>query len=920
MTPEQQRRALDLFDAWVDIPTEEQARRLAELEAAEPELARTLRSLLAADAATGSVLERPAAGYAAAELLQTQASEGGRIGDFELRSLLGRGGMGEVWLAERQQDGFTQRVALKLLRPGLDEADLVRRFVQERRMLAELNHPQIARFIDGGTFGGRPWYAMDYVPGVPLGQYLRERAPDLRARVALLAEVAEIVAHAQARLIVHRDLKPSNVLIDEHERPFLLDFGIAKWIGEAAANGGETASGVHAMSPAYAAPEQVLGQPISTATDVYSLGLMLYEAWTGELPHQRRMDSLAALVESVRQEQFELASQRLQRSGLGSAPDADELDMIVLMALRSEPERRYRGAAEFADDLRRWLGGLPVRAQSDTRTYRLRKFVARHRLAVGSASAVLLALIAGLALSLWQAGVAREQARLAEAARVQAETERGRAEREAEKSNRIAEFLASLLSAADPFERESTTVPTVTDLVARAAARVERDLAGQPELQAAILSELSSTAFNSNDIDTGVSHAERAGALLQPIAAPDPVVAASVARVRGEALIRGGKPDEAEAVLRQGLASLQPVMEAAAPSRNARLAAAHLYNGLGIALFIQTRQAEAAEALERNLALFSELYGAESPQAGLGAQNLATLYYSSSQLALAQDKMRLSLAIHRKHLAADDPRLAIVLGLKAQIDSDLGHTREAIASAREALAIAEKTHAADSIEVATPLSTLGEVYLMAGDFDAALPLLQRAVESARLHDRAQLEFSTARSLALLELYREQPHAALPWLEMARAAAQRRTGGKGVWPLTIAGMHWWARGLAGELEAARAGITELREPIIAISGAESVDEMVRRYYAGELAHRAGDHAGAIVELREALRIGAAVPEMAQSSFAHQSQIVLGASLLALAPEDAEGRRLIEAGIAGLNAKVMGWHPWVRRGRGLLPAAG
>jgi hypothetical protein len=205
---------------------------------------------------------------------------------------------------------------------------------------------------------------------------------------------------------------------------------------------------------------------------------------------------------------------------------------------------------------------------------------------------------------------------------------------------------------------------------------------------------------------------------------------------------------------------------------------------------------------------------------------------------------------------------------------------------------------------------------MAGQFDQARPPLQRAVELARTHDRAQLEFTTARSLALLELYRQQPRAALPWLEIASAAAQRRTGGKGVLPLTIAGMHWWARGLAGELDAARAGIAALREPIIAVSGAESVDELVRRHYAGELAHQAGDHAAAIAELREALRIGLAVPGLAQSSFAHQCQIILGASLLALSPGDAEGRQLIETGIAGLEAKDMGWHPWVDRSQALL----
>lgn len=200
-------------------------------------------------------------------------------------------------------------------------------------------------------------------------------------------------------------------------------------------------------------------------------------------------------------------------------------------------------------------------------------------------------------------------------------------------------------------------------------------------------------------------------------------------------------------------------------------------------------------------------------------------------------------------------------------------------------------------------------------------LLVRAREGDRaaidaLFSAVYAELNSARSLGLLEMYRKQPRAALPWLEMAGAAAQRRTGGKGVLPLTVKAMHWWARGLAGELDAARAGLAALREPITAITGAESIEELARRLYAGELAHEAGDHAGTIAELREALRIGDAVPRLAQSSFVHQCRIILGASLLAQSAGDAQARQLIEDGIAGLTARDMGWHPWVSRGQSLL----
>jgi serine/threonine-protein kinase len=413
------------------------------------------------------------------------------VGPFTLDRLLGRGGMGEVWLAARDEGGFRQEVALKLLKRGMDSEDLLRRFVQERRILAGLSHPSIARFIDGGVGDdGAPWYAMEYVDGVPVTDHARTKALDVRARVALVAEVAEAVAYAQNRLVVHRDLKPSNILVDAQGRTHLLDFGIAKLL-EAGADADATATGLRAMSPAYAAPEQILDEPISAATDVYALGVVLYELLTGALPHERASATLETLAERVRHEAPERPSHRLRKSEatttttLGADANtaqrfaramAGELDTIALTALRREPDRRYASAAAFADDLRRWLDGRPVAAQADTATYRMRKFVARHRLAVGSASAVLLALIAGFGTALWQASVAREQA--------------ARAEAQAQRAEAINEFMQSLFREQDPLARTTAAARTPGELVASGIERARRQFAESDPLRWELLDDL----------------------------------------------------------------------------------------------------------------------------------------------------------------------------------------------------------------------------------------------------------------------------------------------------------------------------------------------------------------------------------------------------------------------------------------------
>lgn len=290
---------------------------------------------------------------------------GEMAGPFTLRRLLGRGGMGEVWLAERQDADFKQRVAVKLIQSGGEQGELLRRFLIERRILSRLSHPNIARLVDGGrTSAGELYLAMEYVEGVPLDVYVRERGLKPRPRVELLLKVCEAVACAQDRLVVHRDLKPANILVDAAGEPRVLDFGIARLLSQDDSESTQVAD--RAFTPAYAAPEQLLGEPISAATDVYALGVILFQLLTGQLPKPKRGGSLVKppCLERPSREVSQLTPAEVEnRYGAALSPAAlsrqlaGDLDWIVVTATQADPAQRYRNAAELAEELRRWLSG-----------------------------------------------------------------------------------------------------------------------------------------------------------------------------------------------------------------------------------------------------------------------------------------------------------------------------------------------------------------------------------------------------------------------------------------------------------------------------------------------------------------------------------------------------------------------------------
>lgn len=457
-----------LLDAALDLPAADRAAYLKQVGEGDPELGAALQQLI--QGADGEGILDGGAGAEFDRLLAKLAipgsSIGKRIGPYEIVGEAGHGGMGVVYLAERADQQYTGRVALKLLRPGFDDPSWVQRFLRERQVLATLEHRGIARLFDGGTDDGCPWFAMEYVDGVPIDVYCRSRALSIVQRVELFLQVCSAVAYAHRRLVIHRDLKPSNVLVDTEGSARLLDFGIAKVVQDREEGDETTRTGVTMLTPDYASPEQLRGGIVGTATDVYSLGAMLYELLAGARPFAARGRARHEVERAVAEEDPAAPSEVVRRAG-NSHPDAPllpwrrlrgDLDTIILKALHKEPERRYSTVDALAADLRRYLEGAPVVARRDTWRYRSGKFVRRHRAGVltTAAGVVLLAAFA-----------------------MQTRLQLSRTETQRRVADQVTEFLASILMEANPSlgGREETTIREVLD---RASDRLGKSLKTEP--------------------------------------------------------------------------------------------------------------------------------------------------------------------------------------------------------------------------------------------------------------------------------------------------------------------------------------------------------------------------------------------------------------------------------------------------------
>ncbi len=706
ISPNRWSQISSLFDEFVELDADQRSQRLSELAVTDFELADEVRALLKADEDVSGVLDGDAA--AAIPGVLNRNSDGmpadGLAGPYRLLRLLGEGGMGVVWLAERTDGAYEQQVAVKVLKRGMDTHAILRRFLQERRILARLNHPNIVRLVDGGmTSDGRPFYVMDYVDGEAITIFASQHALDVRARTALLAVVADAVAYAHTQLIVHRDLKPSNVLVDTQGSPRVLDFGIAKLI-EHSGEQTMTGTGMRVLSPAYAAPEQILGEAIGTATDVYTLGLMLCELLTGQLPRQRRGMTSAQLALDASQEVVERASTlaakldaKQVREAYGEHGDArqlarslsGDLDLIIATALQREPARRYATAAAFADDLRRWLEGRPIAARADSAPYRFNRFVRRHRIGVAATTLVLLALIAGLGAALWQADKARHQAHVAEQQAHRADQQAQRADKEAvsardsaERSRRVTKFLISIFTQEDPLRHTEGGATTLAESFDATLKRIDTEFADDPALQGELLDDFGEITTTQGDFKQSQALLERALALAeQTHAADDPAIAETLVNLGVLAAYRGDMP------------AAKPYLQ------------------------------RAVEILEPHAREVPSDYAA-------ALTSFAQVMSHEGNLPESSRMHRRALEIQREANVAPDLMIPALSNL-ASTEVSLGNYAEAESLANEALGIAERVFGKDSANVIPPLWTLETVADQRGDLELERRLVERRLAVAR---------------------------------------------------------------------------------------------------------------------------------------------------------------------------------------------
>ena len=489
MEAERWQRIDDLLQGALDCAPDRRGAFLENACGQDAALRSEVESLLEAYSRAGSLTAGPAFEDGLRVLTQDQPEAatdsmlGRRIGPYQIIRLIGSGGMGAVYLAARVDGAFQKEVAVKVIRRGLDTDRIIRRFSSECQMLASLDHPNITRVLDAGTTDdGLPYFVMEKMEGQPIDRFCQAVGLDLNGRLRLFRTVCEAVQCAHRNLIVHCDIKPGNVLVTAEGVPKLLDFGIARLLrppADDATRDGATAA-LYLMTPEYASPEQVRGEPVTTVSDVYSLGILLYQLLTGELPNRLLRRTPAEIERSICEQEPARPSLVAPRA-IGRCLRGD-LDNIVLMAIRKDPRQRYGSVEQVSEDIRRYLEGLPVIARPETRGYRAAKFVRRHKASVAAAILIFFLLAGGITATLWQAAVARH--------------ERDAARLEQAKAARINAFLQemvgySAVTAGGP--NHTSRDATVAEMLDDAAQRVETELADQPQVKAGMLATIGST-------------------------------------------------------------------------------------------------------------------------------------------------------------------------------------------------------------------------------------------------------------------------------------------------------------------------------------------------------------------------------------------------------------------------------------------
>jgi len=750
MTPERWAVVKSVFDEVCNHSAENRATVLDRLCQGDIDMRREVMQLLDADRRAASFLESPALlipSDADPQRSELPSLAGGRVGPYQVVREIGRGGMGTVYVAERDDAEFDQRVALKVVREVGSER-VLKWFRYERQILASLEHPNIARLLDGGTTDEKiPYLVMEYVEGIPIDQYCAERTLSVDARLALFRQVCAAVDFAHRRLVVHRDLKPRNILVADGV-PKLLDFGIAKLLTSDGSDQAATDTRQQVLTPEYASPEQIRGEPIRPANDVFSLGVLLYQLLTDRSPYGVPPPPPYELARAVCEQDPPLPSEvvdgRNQRRRLRG-----DLDTITMKALRKDPEGRYASVAQLAEDIDRHLTGRPILARADAFAYRARKFVGRHRLAVASAAAIVIALVGGLAATLWQAH--------------ETELQRARAERRFDEVRKLANSL--IFEVHDGIENLPGATPTRQLLVKRALdyfdslATEEKD---DPELQRELASAYDKLGgvlgrpytSNMGDSEAALASYEKALAIREALAqgAHDRESRLdlwssyfNVGQIHRETSnTRGALAYHAKAYdIASGLVAASPddpvLLRSLARTAVTR---AHTFEQAGRVTESLATAREALGLHERLLTGNPDSLPARSELAtDIGRVAIALLRLGERPDALRHTERRIGIA--RQLTVAEPANVAYRRGLSTahlQLGQALARNGDVIAAVREqraALAIRQALSQEDpadrqaSIDVMFAQLELGQVLLRRGDRPAAAAALQDAADRAQ---------------------------------------------------------------------------------------------------------------------------------------------------------------------------------------------
>ena len=683
---------------------------------------------------------------------------GDRLGAYRVVRVLGRGGMATVYLAERADGQFEQSVALKVLDVSRDFDALAVRFAQERRILARLEHPNIARLIDGGaTRTGQPYVVMEYVDGESIDRYCDRCRLGVDERIELFVDVASAVQYAHGHLVVHRDIKPSNILVNGNGEAKLLDFGIAKLLNPES-SAPETRSALHPMTPEYASPEQVRGEPLTTASDVYQLGFLLYHLLTGSSPYAADRRNVAAMVQAICKDEPARPSSSIPSKAAGGmeaarkAPAArnttcerlrrrlsGDLDTILLTALRKDPARRYPSVVHLNEDLRRHLTGLPVTARPPTLRYRGLKFVARHGASVAATALVSLAIVGGLAATAWQArATAREAMRAAE----------------------VRDFLVSLFESVDPDVTLGENV-TAKQILDRGAERLDSSLTEVPVLRAEMLGVVGRMYRELGLYQEARPLLEEAQATLRGVGQQDTPVLASTAEDLAGILYEQGEYEAAEKLSREALAirrqryaeepeqlslsllklaavlSMRGQAEDAEPLYlegleidrkigNDELLASHL-SDYGVFLYKATRFDEALTVGEEALRLQRSLYGGEHTLVATSLLNLSAAHVELGDYAAGEKLLHECLAVRRKLLGEQHPYVATALNNLGHLLQKAGRLDEAEDALRQSLVIRRAVLGDSHPDAANSLNSLGIIQYFSASYSEAAETFEQVL-------------------------------------------------------------------------------------------------------------------------------------------------------------------------------------------------